>query len=307
VTGTAQAARLVVLAGETGRPPLRRGEDNGPMTDDADELDAVAVELLALAPAEFTAARNARARAAPKAMAERITALRRPSVSAWAVDLLARDGLLREALDLAASLRAAQEDLDAPELSRLGRERRRLVAARAGQAAARAAERGVQVSSGEREEIEKTLNAAMIDPRAAAAVRTARLVRPIDADGLGGVDLEGAVDGSVDAPALAQPPDDLAERRAQRAAEKKAQQAERESAVAQRELSRIETERERARERVDRLGEHLAELRRGMERTEAEYTAARTALDDLSHAWTEADDAARAAARRARTARGASD
>ena len=61
------------------------------MTDDADELDAVAVELLALAPAEFTAARNARARAAPKAMAERITALRRPSVSAWAVDLLARD------------------------------------------------------------------------------------------------------------------------------------------------------------------------------------------------------------------------
>ena len=77
--------------------------------------------------------------------------------------------------------------------------------------------------------------------------------------------------------------------------------------MAQRELSRIETERERARERVDRLGEHLAELRRGMERAEAEYTAARTALDDLSHAWTEADDAARAAARRARTARGASD
>ena len=99
-----------------------------PPADDDAALDEIAVELYALTPEEFTAARNARAAASARALAARVKALRKPTVAAWAVDRLAREGQLADALDLAAALRDAQDDLDAAELSRLGRQRRGLVA-----------------------------------------------------------------------------------------------------------------------------------------------------------------------------------
>ena len=59
------------------------------------------------------------------------------AAAAWAVDLLARDGQLAEALELAGALREAQDDLDGAELARLSRQRRALVAALATQNAFR--------------------------------------------------------------------------------------------------------------------------------------------------------------------------
>ena len=60
----------------------------------AAQLDAIAAELYALPPEEFTEARNARAATADRALAASVKALRKPTASAWAVDLLARDGQL---------------------------------------------------------------------------------------------------------------------------------------------------------------------------------------------------------------------
>ena len=143
-----------------------------PSADAATEkFDAIAVELYALPPEQFTAERNARA-AAERDLTARLKALRKPTVAAWAVNLLAREGQLGDALELAAALREAQDDLDAAELSRLSRQRRALVSALATQAVDLARERGVAGQAAAREDVQKTVNAAVMDAAAAAAVMT---------------------------------------------------------------------------------------------------------------------------------------
>ncbi|MBY8851954.1 hypothetical protein K7G98_28190, partial [Saccharothrix sp. MB29] len=83
---------------------------------DAEPIDQVADELYALPPAEFVAARDAHARLAAdrgdKALAKRISALRKPTASAWALNLLAREAPadLAAAVALGDELRTAQEE-----------------------------------------------------------------------------------------------------------------------------------------------------------------------------------------------------
>jgi hypothetical protein len=274
-----------------------------PQPADTDELDAIAAELYALPPAEFTAARNARAAAAGRAVGARIKKLPKPAVAAWAVSLLAREGQLGDALELASALREAQDDLDAAELSRLSAQRRALVAALSKQAVGLAGERGVTVGAAAREDVEKTINAAVMDAAAAAAVMTGRLVRALEATGFEHVDLTDALGGSaVDGSAAPPPPrrDDLAERRARREAEKAAREADRAASEAERDLARIETRLGKARSRADLLHERLDDLRAEVERLEAEAAAADAEVDRI-------DDERGAAASTARSARKAAD
>lgn len=269
------------------------------------DLDEVAAELYALPPEQFTAARNARAAAADKGLAAQVKALRRPTAAAWAVSLLAREGQLADALELSAALREAQDDLDAAELSRLGRQRRALVAALAAQAAELADARGVPISGAARTEVEKTINAAVMDAAAAAAVMTGRLVRTLEATGLEGVDLTDAVGGSV--PGLADAPapsrDDLAERRARKAAERALRDAERAAGEADRELSKIDAKLEKARERTDHLHERMEDLRAELARFEADAEKAERAAAELQRDRDTAAERARTAAREAERAR----
>ncbi|MCT9819573.1 transposase [Microbacterium sp. W1N] len=269
----------------------------------ADELDAIAAELYAVPPAGFTAARTARAREADGELATRIGGLPKPVVSAWAVDLLAREGRLTDALALAAALREAQDDLDAAELSKLSRQRRQLAGALAAEAVDLAEAHGVSVSTAARDDVEKTLTAAMMDAAAAAAVLSARLVKPLEAAGWGEVDLAGRLGGSMPGAAPEAPSDDLAERRARKAAEKAAREAERAAESAEREHTGLEVRRGRAQEHVDRLAVRLDELRRELDRVERDEAAARAELDDLAQAVTAAADAARTAAKKAEAAR----
>lgn len=236
------------------------------------ELDAIAVELYALPPDEFTAARNARAGMAPRGIASAVKALRKPTAAAWAVDLLAREGQLAEALELAGALREAQDDLDAAELARLSRQRRQLVTALAGQAAGLAEGKGVAISPSARADVEKTINAAVMDAAAAAAVMTARLVRPLEATGFDAVDVSDAVGGTLPGVPTAPPPsrDDLAERRARKAAEKALRDAERAAGEAARELAKIDATLEKARERSDHVHERIEDLRADLARLEAD-------------------------------------
>ena len=103
-------------------------------------LTAVARELYGLAPADFTAQRNARARdltPTDAALAKQVAALRKPSPAAWVVNLLARERAekLEELLRLGEQMRQAQEHFDRDALRRLGAERREAVAGLAREAA----------------------------------------------------------------------------------------------------------------------------------------------------------------------------
>ncbi|WP_194397383.1 transposase [Microbacterium atlanticum] len=277
------------------------------MATDADDFDAIARELYALPPAQFTAARNARAGLAAPALAKRIKALRKPTVPAWSVNLLAREGQLSEALELSAALREAQDDLDAAELSRLGKQRRQLVAALAKEAVGLAADAGVTLGPAAREEAEKTINAAVMDAGAAAAVLTARLVKPLEAGDIDDSTLADAVGGSLPGVAAPPPRDDLAERRARRAAEKAAREAERAAGEAERELARVDARRAKAQERVDHVRERIDDLRRDLAGLEADEEAAVGKLDAVERERADAAAKASAAAKEAERAQRALD
>ena len=154
------------------------------------------MDLYALAPEEFTAARDAEVRAArgagERGQAKALAALRRPTVSAYVVNALVRaePALLDQLLELGQQLGQAQADGQAAALRSLGEQRRALVEAVADQAAA-AADR--PLTPAVRAEVVATLEAALADPASGAAVRTGRLVRPLSYAGFGGVDLQGAV------------------------------------------------------------------------------------------------------------------
>lgn len=251
----------------------------------SDGFDAVAAELLLTPPAEFTARRNARADAAGTGAdaRRRIRSLRKPTVAAWAVNLLSADATFREALDLSHALREAQEDLDAAELARLGKQRRALVRALVRRAVELADAAGVTVASSARDEVERTVNAAIVDPVAGAVVGAGRLVRPLDPGALDPLSVAESVAGSVPgADAVAEPSrDDLAERRARREAERQRREAERAASEARRILSRADAALTRARERADLLHERVEDLRRDLARVTAEADAADEAASGL--------------------------
>jgi DNA-binding helix-hairpin-helix protein with protein kinase domain len=265
------------------------------MSDDDARLDEVAAELLSLPPARFTAARAERAAAAGP-LGRRIAKLRKPTVAAWAVNLLVRDGQLGEAVELSRALHEAQDDLDAAELGRLGRQRRQLVAALARRAAELAADAGTPLSPAMKDAVEKTVNAAVVDETAAAAVLTGRLVTALDladrdADGVG-ASVAGSVPDAVPAPAAR---DDLAARRARKAAERAVREAERARADAERERAAADRRLDTARERADRVHERVDELRDELTRIEKEAADADAAVRHLESDRASAVEAVRAA------------
>ena len=164
------------------------------------------MDLYALPPEEFTAARDAEVRAARGAgereQAKALAALRRPTASAHAVNALARaePELLAQLLELGQQLAQAQAAGQGEALRSLGEQRRALVEAVADRAAAAA---GRALPPAVRVEVVATLEAALADPASGQAVRTGRLVRPLSYAGFGGVDLQGAVAAATGSPAPA--------------------------------------------------------------------------------------------------------
>src|SRR2546429_1916113 len=163
-------------------------------------LEQVADELYALAPAAFTAARDeqaGQARASGDAdLAGAIRKLRRPTVSAWLVNLLAREdgGQVDDLLELGQSLREAQRALDGDRLRDLSTQRRRLVAALTQEAQRLAAQAGQAVSAQVEREVQDTLEAALADQGMADAVRSGRLTKALSYAGLGeGIGISDAV------------------------------------------------------------------------------------------------------------------
>lgn len=145
-------------------------------------------------PDGFVAARSAAIADAKKAgdsdAVKRLTALRKPTVAAWLVNLLAlrRPELIDELVELATALRTAQRSLQGEQLRELSDQRRQIVSAlvREARKLAVAEDRGMagKLPLGE---VEATLTAALAEPEVAAQVRTGRLIRAATYAGFGEV------------------------------------------------------------------------------------------------------------------------
>jgi len=154
------------------------------------ELDEIVRELYALPPADFVAARNELVRAARAAgsreIAERLQHLRRPTRSAWLVNVLARDSAaMRRLSTLGKELRDAQTGLDSTQLRTLSEQRRRLITDLVEQAQAHASDAGLRLTATVLSEVEATLQAALVDLAGALTIRNGRLVRPLSHSGFG--------------------------------------------------------------------------------------------------------------------------
>ena len=282
-----------------------------------DALREHADELYGLLPEEFTAARTAAVKTArdagDRALATSLQSLRRPTVSAWSVNLLARQRreLVDQVVALGGSLREAQAMLRGEALRDLTKQRRQLVAAVTQEVRSLAAAEGQKLSDAAVRQVEETLQAAMADPTAAEAVRSGLLAQPLASTGLESL-----------AEVLAVPPDLLAadepdeERekpnltvvRDQTRAVREAEQRVAEAGVAVRAAHKVHAQAEKKRSkvqakvlqleaRVEELRTQLAEAEEQAEeaveklsRADASVEEAHAELDD---AQAEADEAVR--------------
>ncbi|MFD9165970.1 hypothetical protein ACFVZ8_28880, partial [Streptomyces sp. NPDC059558] len=133
------------------------------------DVDAVVLELYGLRPADFTAARDARAARARRekdtAAAAAIAALRKPTLAVWAANLLARTHPDRaEALlHLGTELRRAYRELDGAQLRALSHEQHRVIAALAAEAGHVAAGAGEQLRESVVREVEGIFHGLLAD------------------------------------------------------------------------------------------------------------------------------------------------
>jgi hypothetical protein len=266
---------------------------------DAD-LTSAAEDLYALAPGDFTAARDERAAAARAAgdrdLAQAIGGLRRPVVSAWLVNQLAREARdqVAELVALGESLRQAQQDLAGERVRELSAQRRTLVAGLVAEAKRIAARDGRPAGLQVEREVDATLQAALADSGAAAAVQAGCLASPLSYAGLGVGDAASVATRGRRAPAAA-PARDKAERKparraqagakrpretpAEREARRVAEQADREARQAAAEAERRANKIAEAQRAVSQATETLADATAALDQAEQRVTSARAAQE----------------------------
>jgi hypothetical protein len=283
------------------------------VAEDESELLSVAERLYAGSAEEFTEARNAAAKGVDRELAADIKKLKKPSVAAWAVNLLVRSETeqIDSVLELAASLRAAAEALDGDELRALTRQRRQLTSALATAARSHARDAGVRLTGPVVDQVEGMLTAAMLDPVAAQVVRTGRVVTAFTSTGVSDLDVASvvAVPGALDVQATARAatetvdddrppdlhvvPDDGAKRAA---AEDALEEAEQQVAAAEAELAEVgrgvddlNARRLQLQGEADELRRRLAAIEDEVEEVDDELEEAQEARDDAGAALREAE------------------
>ncbi|MFE9688881.1 hypothetical protein [Micromonospora sp. NPDC005806] len=215
--------------------------------------------LYATPPDRFVAARDAAVAEARRAGdpkgAREIGRLRRPTVAAWLVNLLAirRPELVADLAQLAESLRSAQRELRGAKLRELSAQRRAVVGALVAEIRKLAAAEPDAPPAGKLPlaEVEATLNAALSDTDVAEQIRAGRLLRATHYAGFGEVPRPQLrlVTGGVEEPPVA----DRAAERAEARRARDEQAAER-AARAERAKRRRALERELAKARDDQEG-----------------------------------------------------
>ena len=157
----------------------------------ASEADELAGELYLVPPARFVAARDELVRTARAAgnreLAGALQGLRRPTQSAWLVNLVTRHepDAVQRLRGLGRELRRAQTQLDGAGLRTLSAQRQELIADLLDRACRLAAEAGFRPTDTVVSEVEATLYAALVDLAASSTVLSGRLVRPMAHSGFG--------------------------------------------------------------------------------------------------------------------------
>ncbi len=158
---------------------------------DTGELDQIADDLYAQKPDLFAAARDEHVRKARAdgraALARDLNKLRKPTQSAWLINLVWRDqrDVMEQLFEVAEALSQAQAQSSGPELLRLTAQRRELESALMRRARTLAEKAGVSVSALMEREAQETLAAAVALPEVAQEVRSGRLVKPVAYAGFG--------------------------------------------------------------------------------------------------------------------------
>ncbi|PAZ10012.1 hypothetical protein CLM62_43400 [Streptomyces sp. SA15] len=269
-------------------------------------MDAVLDELYATPPPAFVSRREelaAEARTAGRVEdARRIHAARRPTLAAWAANLLlrSRPDESEQFLQLGRALREAYRTLDAGGIKELSEQRRRIVSGLSRQAAQLAREAGHRLSDMAQQDVESTLRAVLADQDAADRWATGRLenaLTPPSAFASG----TAATAGPPHKPPRPAPPppsrtqakDELAERRRQK--QQQLDQARREAKAAQQRL------RDRRAEQAD-ADTSLRRAREGYDQARQQVSAAEQQLRQAREALQRADQEQREAEKRRHTA-----
>ncbi|WP_153502596.1 hypothetical protein [Cumulibacter manganitolerans] len=243
-------------------------------------LEEVAAELYGLTPAEFTAARNARAKAArasgDRQLGDAIQRLRKPTNAAWLVNVLVRrhGEEIGQVIALGEKLREAHSHLEGAQLRTLDQQRRQLIHALSAQVTGLARELGHGVSDKVRAEVEETLHAAMADPHAGAAVSSGLLTDAFEASGLTPVDLDGVT--ALPLTAAASTPTSI-----KGSGPHRDRKAERARADAERAVAEAESELRRSEEAVKVTTDAVSDARRHRERLQNERERLEQQLEDL--------------------------
>lgn len=157
----------------------------------AESLESIADRLYAVPPARFVSARDEAVTAAKsagdRASAKTIAALKRPTVAAWMINLLAlrQPDQLDELFQLGAQMRTAQSNLHGSQLRELTSQRRAAVNKLVNQSVSLAVKAGAARASLPTTEVEMMLSAALADDEIASDVRSGRLIRTAQYDGFG--------------------------------------------------------------------------------------------------------------------------
>lgn len=155
------------------------------------DLVEATTRLYGLAPELFLADRTelvAQARAAKdRDLAREIGQLRRPTRTAWLLNLLTRDNpdQLGELLELRASFARAQREGDGIQLRALSRQRRELITELTQVALTLGRDAGYSAPDGAIQEIGQTLEAALADPRIRDQLLAGALTKPVRYGGFG--------------------------------------------------------------------------------------------------------------------------
>jgi len=281
---------------------------------DPDE-EAVLDELYGLRPDRFTTARTQYAtharQAGDRALAGRITALRRPTLAAWASNQLVRSHpeQVEPILRLGESLRRAHRDLDGGQLRELTGQQRALVHALTTQARQLAATAGQSLQEAAVHEVEQTLHAALADPEAAQRWAGGRLARALSTS----VDLTGSTSEIAPAarqtlpahgkPAGTKAPAPSGSRHLREQRQERIAQARRQAAEDSQEAASREAALAAAREVLDAAASAVTRAEDDVERLTGELREAETARHAAQQAQGEAEHRvqdAETAAQRAR-------
>ena len=240
------------------------------------DLESAVDELYAGSPDDFIQHRSALVKAARAAknrqLATAIGALRRPTRSAWLVNLYAREAPedLAALLTLGEALREAQQQLSGPDLRRLSAERGKALAAATRRATALGHDHGYDAPEAARLEVTQTLQAALADPEVADQVRSGAVTQPQTYGGFGPLALNPAAAAPEPETAADDGADDVA---ADDGAERRRAEAETRLNAAEAALSQAADDAEAATARADDLADRVEALRAEVadaERAEAE-------------------------------------